>query len=81
MPQQINNNALNNACEIKWKNARETRFIAIDVTITPSCLRVDNAIIFFISFSSVAAIPAISIVETPMINNSSLKFLILERKG
>lgn len=33
------------------------------VIITPSCLRVDNAIIFFMSHSVVALIPAINIVE------------------
>lgn len=34
------------------------------VIITPSCLSVDNAIIFFISHSVEALIPAINMVDT-----------------
>lgn len=38
--------------------------------ITPSCLRVDKAIIFFISHSAMALAPAISIVRLE--NNISM---------
>lgn len=36
------------------------------VTIIPNCLRVDRAIIFFISHSVIAENLAINIVETPI---------------
>lgn len=43
------------------------------IIITPSCLKVDRAIIFFISISSIAAPPAMSIVNVPRnINTSSM---------
>ena len=41
--------------------------MAILDIITPSWLKVDNAIIFFISVSEIAAIPAINIVDIAII--------------
>ena len=43
------------------------------VIITPNWLRVDSAMIFFISPSKVAAVPAINIVVLPIIKSSVLK--------
>lgn len=61
-PAVRNNKALNSACVIRWKNARFGRFILNLLIITPSWDRVDRAMIFFISHSAMAAIPAINIV-------------------
>jgi len=66
---------------IKWKNANIGRFRARDVAITPSCLNVDNAIIFFISFSTTAAKPAINIVDKLIVIRIKLKYLSDDRKG
>lgn len=49
--------------------------------ITPNWLRVDRAIIFFISHSDVALIPAISIVRVAAIIKRVKNRLNLERKG
>lgn len=57
-----NSKALNRAWVIKWKNASLGRFILSLLIITPNWDRVDRAIIFFISHSAIAAIPAINIV-------------------
>jgi hypothetical protein len=51
------------------------------VIIIPSCLRVDNAIIFFISHSVVALIPAIIIVDTATNKIRLLKICIDLRNG
>jgi hypothetical protein len=52
-------------------NAIVGRFSPNLVTIIPSCLRVDSAIIFFISHSVIAENLAINIVDTP-INKAAL---------
>lgn len=62
MPAPINRRALNKACVIRWKNVKVGRPMAKVAIITPSWLRVDKAIIFFISHSTAAAKPAISMV-------------------
>lgn len=59
----MNNRALNRAWVIKWKKARLGEFILNLAIITPSCLRVDKAMIFFKSHSVIAESPAISIVR------------------
>lgn len=51
------------------------------VIIIPSCLRVDSAIIFFMSHSVVALIPAIIIVDTATNSINLLNMLIDLRKG
>lgn len=61
-PAVRNNKALKSAWVIRWKNARFGRFILSLLIMTPSCERVERAIIFFISHSEIAAIPAINIV-------------------
>ena len=45
------------------------------IIITPNCLKVDKAIIFFISISIIAVIPAITIVNMPIRNKYFLKFI------
>jgi hypothetical protein len=54
-----------------WMNAIVGKFSPNLVTIIPSCLKVDSAIIFFISHSVIAENLAISIVDTP-INRAAL---------
>lgn len=51
------------------------------VVIIPSCLRVDKAIIFFMSHSVIALIPAINIVDTPISSIILLKLCIDDRSG
>ena len=53
---------------IKWKKASMGKPRAILDIITPSWLNVDRAIIFFISVSTIAAIPAIVIVRVEKIS-------------
>lgn len=67
VPAEINRSALNRACVIRWKNAKLGSIIAILDIITPSWLRVDRAMIFFISVSAIAAIPAINMVDMAII--------------
>lgn len=62
VPAQMNINALNIACVIRWKSASDGKFMASLVIITLSCLNVDNAITFFMSYSIVADNPDINIV-------------------
>jgi len=61
-PAQINNRDLNRACVTIWKNAKLGRFKPSLAIIIPSWLKVDKAIIFFMSVSVVALNPAINIV-------------------
>ena len=64
-PAEINNRALNIAWTDMWKNAKFGIFSPKHVVIRPSCLNVDKAIIFFISFSYIALIPVIKVVRMP----------------
>lgn len=63
VPAVINSRALNIAWADIWKNVNFGILIAIGRAISPSCLNVDKAIIFFISFSVMALIPAVRIVS------------------
>lgn len=67
----MNNKALNSAWVNKWKNASLANPIAKILIIKPSWLKVDNAIIFFKSYSKLAPNPAINIVN-PEINNKKI---------
>lgn len=69
------------ACVSIWKKVRLTRPNARLVIIIPSCLRVDRAIIFFMSCSVVALSPAISIVDTAVNNKILLNSGSRLRKG
>lgn len=48
--------------------------------ITPSCLKVDRAMIFFMSHSAMAAVPAINMVKVAIIKSVWLKRGDRERK-
>lgn len=72
MPAHTNKRALNKACVIRWKVAILNNPNATQVIITPSCLRVDKAMIFLKSHSVVALRPAISIVIDAEINKMVL---------
>jgi hypothetical protein len=74
-PAPMNSKALNNACVIIWKNVNIGIFSARLVIIIPSCLNVDNAIIFFMSHSDKALSPAINIVEVAIIRSMQLNHL------
>ena len=54
---------MNRAWVIKWKNVNECRPRPRVESMTPSWLRVDRAMIFLRSDSTMADIPAISIVS------------------
>lgn len=51
------------------------------VIITPSCLRVDKAIIFFKSHSVTAEMPAISIVKQAVRIKQVLNIFKVDKKG
>ena len=72
-PAQINSNALNSAWITMWINVICGNPSPILVIIIPSWLSVDKAIIFFMSHSVVALIPAIVIVDTATNNIILLK--------
>lgn len=50
-------------------------------TITPSCLRVERAIIFFRSNSNIADVPAIIMVSLPRIRQAGLNQARFDNKG
>lgn len=55
--------ALNRAWVRRWKYVNRGKYSASLAIITPSCLSVDRAIIFFRSHSTRATDPAINIVS------------------
>jgi hypothetical protein len=70
--------ALKNACVIRWKNAINAHPDPRHKIIKPSCLKVDNATIFFMSFSLKADILAIVIVNSPTNIMEGISRLLLE---
>lgn len=62
-------------------NAIVGRFRPNLVTIIPSCLRVDRAMIFFISHSVIAENLAINMVDTPINRAALLNPLIWCKNG
>lgn len=72
VPAHKNKSALNKACVIKWKNARKGASKPSLTIITPSCLKVERAIIFFISHSVMALSPAIKEVNVAIIKRIEL---------
>ncbi len=64
-----------------WNIAISGNPSPIAVIIIPSWLSVDNAIIFFMSHSVVALIPAISIVQTATNKIIKLNALSVDRNG
>lgn len=81
MPAHTNNRALNSAWVIRWKSARWGRPRAIAIIITPSWLKVDKAMIFLRSHSTIAASPAINMVKVADNIKKRWKNLRLDRKG
>lgn len=80
-PAVKNKRALNIAWVSKWNRASVWRPRPRLVIITPSCLKVERAIIFFRSVSAVALIPAMSMVILASISVSGQNQGVLERKG
>lgn len=80
-PAPINRSALNIAWVMRWKNPRSGRESEIALIITPSWLRVDRAMIFFISHSNMADIPAINIVEVAISRRIILELGIVSMEG
>lgn len=66
-PAQINKRALKRAWVMRWKNVNMGAAKASLIIIIPSWLRVERAIIFFMSFSTIAARPAIRVVVVEII--------------
>ena len=62
----MNNIALKNAWDSKWKKDSKGILAPSVIIITPNCLRVERAIIFFMSISNIAVNPAIIIVNVPI---------------
>ena len=81
VPAQINRRALNRAWVIKWNRANFGNCIPSLAIITPSCLRVDSAIIFFISDSVIAESPAINIVKEEIKSIDRWKVGVEDRNG
>lgn len=78
-PAAINKEDLNRACRIRCMKASLLWFIPRIINIKPICLKVDKATIFLRSVSKLATNPAISIVETPIVNidkNRKVLFII-----
>ena len=71
VPALINNSALNIAWVSKWKKVKLGSPRASLIIITPSWLSVERAIIFFVSDSVMAAIPAI--VKVQVAENSKVE--------
>jgi hypothetical protein len=76
-PAPINSKALNSACVTMWKNVNIGRLSAKLVIIIPNCLNVDRAIIFFMSHSDRALIPAINIVVVEIRSSMQLNHLYM----
>lgn len=74
MPAVKNKRALNSAWVSKWKKAKKVKFNPREVIITPNWERVESAIIFFISHSAKATVPAINMVIVPIISKASFQF-------
>ena len=81
LPAHINKRALNKACVIKWNRAKLGRLSPRLAIITPSWLSVERAIIFFISDSIIAAIPAMNMVRLAVRRRRELKNFKDERAG
>lgn len=77
----MNSRALKRAWVIRWKNVRVGIPRPRVDNITPSWLRVDRAIIFFKSDSSIADKPAINIVRDAINRREGRNRWIEERRG
>lgn len=75
LPAQMKRSALKRAWVIIWNVANVGLLIPSLNIIKPSCLRVDRAIIFFMSHSVVALSPAINMVIHATTVNVKLNIL------
>ena len=66
---------------IRWKKARNGAPIASLIIITLSWLKVDKAIIFFISHSVIALRPAIRAVKEARIRRTLLNIICEDKNG
>lgn len=73
-PAHTNKSALNKAWVIRWNKVKFGIFKARLAIMTPSCLKVERATIFFRSCSAKATVPAINIVIEDMISKIWQKF-------
>lgn len=80
-PAQMKRRALNMAWVMRWNRARFGRFRPRLAIITPSCLKVDRAMIFFMSDSSMADKPAINMVRDAIRSMNGLKRGVRDRVG
>lgn len=80
-PAPMNNKALNKACVTIWKNVNIGRLSARLVIIIPNWLKVDKAMIFFMSHSDRALIPAINMVVVEISSSVQLNHLYMWMNG
>lgn len=66
---------------IKWKKVNRGAISPSLIIMIPSCLRVDRAIIFFISFSTRAANPAIVVVRVARIRSRVSLWVFCFKRG
>ena len=66
---------------MRWKNASIGAPKPKLIIITPSCLNVESAMIFFISHSVMALSPAINAVSVAIMMRILLKRVVAERVG
>lgn len=75
VPAVMNKSDLNRAWVDRCRNVSSGKFSPRVIIITPNCLSVDNAMIFFMSFSVMANIPASVMVAAPTISAEELNSL------
>lgn len=81
VPAEIKSKALKRAWVKRCRVARVGMLRAIVATISPSCLRVERAMIFFRSHSTMADSPAINIVAEAVKSNIGLRSGTLDIVG
>lgn len=81
VPAHRNSNALNKAWVSRWKSAKVLSPKPSLIIISPSCLRVDRAMIFFRSVSRQATVPAMNLVIIPVMSSLLPNHLVKESVG
>lgn len=81
VPAAINSRALNMAWVSRWNVASAGKFSANVAIIRPSWLRVERAMIFFMSHSAIAAVPAMSMVADEIVKRAGFNMAVVERVG
>lgn len=80
-PAVRNKRALKRACVRRWNRAKLGNPSPILAIMTPNCLKVERAIIFLRSHSTMAAAPAISMVVHAVIRRNLLNKGSKDRNG